>query len=202
MGASLKVTKEDILKVAFNIVKEQGIEAVSNRKIAENLNTSIRPIYYQFKNSTELNNELYKKMKKYFYQFVINNMTDEMPKYKQVGINYIKFAREENNIFKALFMNNNEVILEDKTFCINEDNPELKEIESYIKISTKLSDDDAKTFHVKMWLFTHGIATLLACKTLFLSDEQIKDLLSQQFQALMLLSENPNNKWILGGKND
>ena len=34
------------------------------------------------------------------------------------------------------------------------------------------------------------------------SDEQIKSLLSQEFQALMLLEENPNNKWILGGKND
>lgn len=202
MGASLKITKDKILDSAFDIVRKEGIEVVSNRKIAENLNTSIRPIYYQFKNSNELNNELYRKMKRYFYRFVLNNINDEMPKYKQVGINYIKFAKEENNIFKALFMTDNPVILEDKSFSITEDYPELKEIESYIKISTKLSDKEVKTFHVKMWLFTHGIATLLSSKTLFLSDEQIKSLLSQEFQALMLLEENPNNKWILGGKND
>ena len=202
MGASLKITKDKILDSAFDIVRKEGIEVVSNRKIAENLNTSIRPIYYQFKNSNELNNELYRKMKRYFYRFVLNNINDEMPKYKQVGINYIKFAKEENNIFKALFMTDNPVILEDKSFSITEDYPELKEIESYIKISTKLNDKEVKTIHVKMWLFTHGIATLLASKTLFLSDEQIKSLLSQEFQALMLLEENPNNKWILGGKND
>ena len=202
MGASLKITKDKILDSAFDIVRKEGIEVVSNRKIAENLNTSIRPIYYQFKNSNELNNELYRKMKRYFYRFVLNNINDEMPKYKQVGINYIKFAKEENNIFKALFMTDNPVILEDKSFSITKDYPELKEIESYIKISTKLSDKEVKTFHVKMWLFTHGIATLLASKTLFLSDEQIKSLFSQEFQALMLLEENPNNKWILGGKND
>ena len=29
-----------------------------------------------------------------------------------------------------------------------------------------------------------------------------KDLLSQEFQALMLLEENPNNKWILKNKKD
>ena len=53
MGASLKITKDKILDSAFDIVRKEGIEVVSNRKIAENLNTSIRPIYYQFKNSNE-----------------------------------------------------------------------------------------------------------------------------------------------------
>ena len=103
MGASLKITKDKILDSAFDIVRKVGIEVVSNRKIAENLNTSIRPIYYQFKNSNELNNELYRKMKRYFYRFVLNNINDEMPKYKQVGINYIKFALWEEYHGKGIF---------------------------------------------------------------------------------------------------
>ena len=48
-----------------------------------------------------------------------------------------------------------------------------------------------------MWLFTHGIATLSANDTILFTDKQISDLLSYEFQALMLLEENPDNKWVL-----
>lgn len=48
--------------------------------------------------------------------------------------------------------------------------------------------------------FCHGIATLVASNTINLTDYQIQQLLSYEFQALMLLEENPNNKWILSNK--
>ena len=53
-----------------------------------------------------------------------------------------------------------------------------------------------------MCIFCHGIATLVANDTVSLTDEQIEQLLSYQFQALMLLEENPNNKWVLPKKGD
>ena len=33
--------------------------------------------------------------------------------------------------------------------------------------------------------------------TMKVTEEQIRDLLSYEFQALMLLEENQNNKWVL-----
>ena len=48
-----KITKEMILNVAFQITKTDGFDKVSNRTIAKKLNSSIRPIYYQFKNVDE-----------------------------------------------------------------------------------------------------------------------------------------------------
>ena len=53
-----------------------------------------------------------------------------------------------------------------------------------------------------MWIFSHGIATLVANDTVNLSDEQIKKLLSDEFQALMLLEENRDNKWVLKDKGE
>ena len=40
-----------------------------------------------------------------------------------------------------------------------------------------------------MWMYTHGIAALLASDTIKLNDKQISELLSSEFQALMLLEE-------------
>ena len=194
MPTTLKITKNNILDAAFNIVRESGIESVSNREIAKKLNSSIRPIYYQFKNVDELKVELYSKMEKYFYDYIIENIIDDVPKYKQIGINYIKFARDEKNLFKVLFMS--EFDYAPKKFISKEEN-DFNRVMKFAKNSTRLSDNKIEDFHVKMWLFTHGIATLVATKTIKFTDDEIKQLLSQEFQALMLLEQNPNNPWVI-----
>lgn len=190
MSKPIIITKELILEKAFEIARTQGIEKVSNREIAKKLNSSIRPIYYQFENSEQLYNELLKKMEVYFYRFLLDNTIEDIPKYKQVGINYIKFAKCETNIFKALFMRKSNLAVEN---FIGQ-TKEIKEVEKFIKLSTNLKDKEIKTFHIKMWIFTHGLATLVANNTINLTDNQITELLSYEFQALMLLEENLNNK--------
>lgn len=194
MSKNVTITKEMILASAFDIVREKGLEGISNRELAKKLNCSIRPIYYQFQNVEELYNELYVEIEKYFYKFLMDNMNDEMPKYKQVGINYIKFAKEEKELFKILFMSEIDLGLND---FITKDMEDFKELSKLIKISTNLNDEDIESFHIKMWIFSHGLATLVASSTINISDKQLKQLLSLEFQALMLLKENPNNKWVL-----
>ena len=199
MPTTIRITKEMILNAAFDITRNEGIEKLSNREIAKKMNCSIRPIYYQFKNSEELYKELYNKINSYFYDFIMKNIVDDIPHYKQIGINYIKFAQEETNLFKVLFMSParnfpNTFVETDKTGFAG--------VVAAIKLSTHLSDKGIKSFHTKMWIFVHGIATLTISKSVKFTEEQIRDLLSQEFQALMLLEENPNNKWILKNKKD
>lgn len=174
-----KITKEIILDAAFEIVQKKGIRGLSNREIAKRLNCSIRPIYYQFKNVSELNKELYTKMGKYFYKFLLDNIKSTIPAYKQVGINYIKFAQKEKNLFKALFMSDTNLFVSE---FITKDE-DYKELEKIIKDCTKL--DDVMSFHSKMWLFTHGIATLIATNTIKFNEQEISELLSYEFKALL-----------------
>ena len=197
MPKNIKITKEMILNAAFEITKKDGISKVSNREIAKKLNCSIRPIYYQFKNSDELFNSLYNMIYEYFYKFILANLNDKFPKYKQVGLNYIKFAREEKNFYQVLFLNKNCNL---DTFNGNNDS-NFNKVKDFIKISTNLSNEDINDFHFKMWTFCHGLATLLANDKINLTDEQINILISQEFQALMLLRDNPNNKYIFREEN-
>lgn len=199
MPTTIRITKEMILNAAFDITRNEGIEKLSNREIAKKMNCSIRPIYYQFKNSEELYKELYNKINSYFYDFIMKNIVDDIPHYKQIGINYIRFAQEETNLFKVLFMSPARNL--PNTF-VETDKKGFAGVVAAIKLSTHLSDKDIKSFHTKMWIFVHGIATLTVSKSVKFTEEQIRDLLSQEFQALMLLEENPNNKWILKNKKD
>lgn len=192
MPTNVRITKDMILDTAFDIARSGGLKDVSNREIASRLGCSIRPIYYQFKNTDELKGELYAKIEKYFYTYLMDNMRDDIPPYKQVGINYIRFAREESHLFRILFMSDTNLL---PMGFVTKDEDDFRELAKFIKFSTKLSDDDIKTFHVRMWLFAHGIASLVASNTVVFSDTQIEKLLSYEFQALMLLEENPDNKW-------
>ena len=199
MPTKIKISKDMILDTAFKIVKEHGMEKLSNREIANKLKCSIRPIYYQFENVEEMQKELYMKIEQYFYKFLLDNMIEGIPQYKQVGINYIKFAKKEKKLFQTLFMT--DTGLTPDAF-VAKDGEDYKEIEKLIKISANLKEEDIKDFHTKMWIFCHGIATLVANSTIKLTDKQIQDLLSYEFQALMLLEENPNNKWVLTKKEE
>lgn len=194
MPTKIRISKDMILDAAFEIVRKDGIEKLSNRELANKLKCSIRPIYYQFENVEEMQKELYKKIEHYFYKFLLDNMVEGIPQYKQIGINYIKFAKKEKKLFQTLFMS--DIGLSPDAF-VSKSGEDYKEIEKLVKISTNLNEDDIKDFHTKMWIFSHGIATLVACGTVKLTDNQVQELLSYQFQALMLLEENPNNKWVL-----
>ena len=175
------------------------MEKLSNRELANKLKCSIRPIYYQFENVEEMQKELYIKIEQYFYEFLLDNMVEGIPQYKQIGINYIRFAKREKQLFQTLFMNSTGLTPD---AFVSKDGEDYKEIEKLIKISTNLKEEEIKDFHTKMWIFCHGIATLVASGTVKLTDSQIQNLLSYEFQALMLLEENPNNKWVLNKKEE
>lgn len=194
MANVTKITKDMILDTAFELARKNGIDSVSNREIAKKLNSSIRPIYYQFKNAEELKQQLCKKIEKYFYKFLFDNMNDDMPKYKQIGIKYIEFAKKENNLFKLLFMSDSNYFM---TSFVERDEEDYNELTKFIRLSTNLNNEEIESFHTLMWIFAQGIASLVACGTIKFTDSQIRDLLSYEFQALMLLKENPNNKWII-----
>ena len=199
MPTKIRISKDMILDAAFEIVRQDGMEKLSNRELAKKLKCSIRPIYYQFENVEEMQKELYIKIEQYFYIFLLDNMIEGIPQYKQIGINYIRFAKREKQLFQTLFMNSTGLTPD---AFVSKDGEDYKEIEKLIKISTNLKEEEIKDFHTKMWIFCHGIATLVASGTVKLTDSQIQDLLSYEFQALMLLEENPNNKWVINKKEE
>ena len=199
MPTKIRISKDMILEAAFEIIRQDGMEKLSNRELAKKLKCSIRPIYYQFENVEEMQKELYIKIEQYFYKFLLDNMIEGIPQYKQIGINYIRFAKKEKQLFQTLFMNSTGLTPD---AFVSKDGEDYKEIEKLIRISTNLKEEDIKDFHTKMWIFCHGIATLVASGTVKLTDSQIQDLLSYEFQALMLLEENPNNKWVINKKEE
>ena len=68
--------------------------------------------------------------------------------------------------------------------------PDFDYVARSIQKTAELEVEKLRDFHQKMWIFVHGIATLLANHTIQLTPLQIEALLKAQFQALLLYEKN------------
>lgn len=174
-----KFNKEDIVETAFRIVAEEGIESLNARRIAKELGSSVQPIFHNFASMSVLEEAVHRKIYDKYKEYLMNG-SEEPDGYRRMGLGYIKFARDYPNLFKILFMQKTKHDLEGfiKDDALNDD---------IIKIGQKLtgfSFEEQKRFHVKVWLFTHGVACLSATSTVAFSDEELIELLTSTVREM------------------
>ena len=183
-----KITKEDIIKASLEILKEESIENLNARTLASYLKCSVQPIFYNFKNMEELKNVVYEKIYT-LYQSYMKEGASEKNSYQGMGLAYIKFAKDYPNYFKLIFSNKTDLTPE--TFIIN-DSIENHVIEEGMKL-TGFTYEEQRKFHLKVWIFTHGLATLVAANTIRFSDQEIKKILKESVRE-MLIGRNSEKK--------
>ena len=105
MPPRYKFTREEILKTALNIARKKGIESVTARAVGAELGASSKVIFSLFGNMQTLHEELIKAAYSLYWQFVKEDTTSgKYLPYKASGMAYIRFAKEETELFKLLFM--------------------------------------------------------------------------------------------------
>lgn len=181
MPSSAKIQKEDIINAAYEIAKEKGIEAINAREVARNLKCSVQPIFYQFSNMEELKKQVLNKIHETYKQYMLQG-TNEEKAYKATGNLYVKFARDYPEFFKMIFMK--ETTLQPEQF-LGADTITEEVIEQGRKF-TGFSYEEQKEFHIKVWIFTHGIATLVATKTVQFTDEEIDELITTSVRQMII----------------
>ena len=100
------------------------------------------------------------------------------PPYKANGMAYIRFAKEEKELFKLLYMRDR------SNEFIPETSEQLDEMEALINNNTGLSGEKAKLFHLEMWAYVHGIAVMFATGFLDLDWELVSEMLTDSYQGL------------------
>lgn len=178
MPPKIKITKEAIINAALNLVRVVGEDAINARSIACALNCSTQPIFSNFSSMAELRFAIIEAADKRYNEYISTEIKQELyPPYKASGMAYIRFAKEEKELFKLLYMR-------DRTL---ESGPSLEpseELLSLIQKSTGLSREDSKLFQLETWSFVHGIAVMLATDFLELEWELISKMLTDIFVGL------------------
>ena len=188
MPARRKIQKEDIIQESVLIVAKEGINALNARKIAKKLGCSTQPLFYIYENMDDLKKDVMNEIVKIFDIEVLKSETGQL-EYKDIGINYIRFAKEEPELFKIMFNRK----INEGAFDFIDLTGSAKTILETISKQTGMSNEDAKQFHLRMWLYVNGIASLAANQTVEFNDEELAELLKDQYVSMLLYEVKKGN---------
>ncbi len=179
MAPKIKITKEDIKNTAVEIVKESGAEALNARALASRLGCSTQPIFSNYSSMGEIKADVISAADDVYHSYLKNEMErGNFKPYKAMGIAYIRFAKEEKELFKLLFMRDRTKEEADKG------GKEVDEVVAIIMQNTGLSYDQAFMFHIEMWIYVHGIATMLVTSYLDWDWELISKILTDAYEGM------------------
>ncbi|MBR2798508.1 MAG: TetR/AcrR family transcriptional regulator [Clostridia bacterium] len=103
MPPSVKFQKEEIVAAAMEIARQKGIEAVTAREVARTLRVSVGPIFTWFDTMDQLKAEVYVQARALYRSYIERGLAGPIP-FLGVGQQYIRFAREEPELYKLLFL--------------------------------------------------------------------------------------------------
>ncbi len=175
-----KVSKEQVLRTAFEMTREHGFEALTARKLAEQLGSSTQPIFRAYENMDMLKRDLFFKSAEFFSDYMLKKRSGNTPAYLTMGMAYIELAKKEYHLFRLLA-----AIDDYETDTIHEflqqgDNTELLE---KLPDTKSLSAEKKKELFLMVWMFTHGVATMVTSRRVELSDREIKKLLIKAYEG-------------------
>lgn len=151
-----KVTKQNILNVSFDILKKEGFEHFTARRIAKKLHSSTQPLYKEFDSMDHLKNSLVVYIQHFLEKevFCLNYASHHVI---NVCSNYIQFAKKEAILFSAIFMDREFETDQfyDYSFSV------LEEAMQKEKEFSKLSKKDREKVLYVIWSSIHGLAVLM-----------------------------------------
>lgn len=172
-------TKEDITDAALRIVREGGMAALTARALAQALGCSVKPIFGLFQGMEDVRAAVISEAQALYEQYLRTDMAaGKYPPYKASGMAYIRFAREEKQLFQLLFMRDR------RGEKIDDNREEVRPLIALICKNLGISEEAAYRFHLEMWVYVHGIATMIATDYLPWQEDFIGDVITDAYVGL------------------
>jgi len=168
----VKYQKDDIITAALEIAQKKGFESVTARTVANAIGGSVAPIFTCFENMDDLRTEVFKKIKEKYFEYIETGLKETVP-FLGVWKQYAKFAKEEPELYKALFFT--------PPSGLPGGGPEiLRYSQELVRPSImswyNMSAEAADKYFRDMWLVSYGISALIMMGNCPFSDDEIFEL--------------------------
>ncbi len=170
MPPRAKITRDMVVDAAFAVAREAGAENVSARTVAEKLGCSTQPVMYHFATIEALKRAAHEKADRFHTAYLLNVHGPQEDAMLQIGLNYIRFAVEEPNLFRFLFQSG---FAAESSVQEMIDTEELIPVLSVMQAGMGLSMAQTKEVFVTLALFVHGYASLLVNNALSCDEDAI-----------------------------
>ena len=179
MPRTSKLTREEVLRAAAEVVRKGGEPALNARAVARELGCSTQPVYSLFQSMDELRSALTEEAKNAYRRFIDGYLArGGRSRYEAFGMGYVKFAQEERGLFRFLFLRDSAAP------SAQAKDPYLDDILAEMTELYHMTEERARAFHGDMTIYSYGLAALVTTGNYTPTDEEISECFKREFYAL------------------
>ena len=171
MAPRNKFTKDEMLAAAVRVVRKSGVGSLTAQALAKELHISTQPVFTCFGTIGNLKSEAHIAAEKIFDSYIKEGLKEKIP-FLGYGMKYFKFAKEEPQLYRMLFLESNEnSTLSGMKHAQDMLRPTLMKIYN-------INENEANRYFRDMWVASHGLATLLVTGSCPYSEEELQKIMT------------------------
>lgn len=163
MPPRAKITKAMVIDAAFEVARRTGAENINARTVSKELNCSTQPVMYHFATIEELKKAAYEKADKFHTEYLMNIPETQEDAMLGIGLNYIRFAVEEPDLFRFLFQSG---LAAENSLLEMINSQELIPVISAMQEELDMDIEQTKEVFMTLAMFVHGYASIIANNSL------------------------------------
>jgi len=187
MPPKVRFTKEEVIKAAFRTVEEFGFNEMSTQQVAENLNSSVQPLYSHFENIKALKQVVVTQTLDIYKGFVFREFCDSNCVNPWMG--EVLFAKKYPQLYFALFVERNDY--EELFIKLNH---EIFNLVSGAVELNGLHNEKALMFYRNMQIYTYGFA-IMVCNNYWKNKSEDGIIRAIREYTSVLLKDAHNSKY-------
>ena len=174
MAPKNKFTKEEMVEAALRVVRANGIDALTAKTMADALGTSTQPIFTAFGSMDGIKKEVYAAAIRVYDRYTEAGLQERIP-FFGVGMQYIRFAREEPELYRLLFLTR----AQDKSFSAMRSMQHLQALVRPTLMNIyRITEQEADLYFRDLWFVVHSLSTLIVTGDCPYSDREIGQVLT------------------------
>ena len=174
MAPKNKFTKEEMVDAAMRVVRAKGIDGLTAKTMADELGTSTQPVFTAFGSMDTVRQEVYAAAVHMYDDYVDAGLKEEIP-FFGVGMQYIRFAREEPELYRFLFLTR----AQDQEYSTMKSMRHLQELVRPTLMNIyRITAAEADLYFRDLWFVVHSLSTLIVTGDCPYSDREIGQVLT------------------------
>ena len=182
MPPKARITAEMIVDAAVEVVRQSGFESIHARTVSRQLHCSTQPAVYHFSTIDSLKRAAYRRTDHLHSEYLMNTPPGQDP-ILGIGLNYVRFAVEEPQLFRFLFQSG---YAEEKSLLEMVDSEELLPVLEAMREGAGLSLRKTRNVFITVALFAHGYASIIANNHLEFDEKLIAEHLERTWNGAVL----------------
>ena len=182
MPPKTRITKDMIINAAVEVAQQSGYENINARTVSARLHCSTQPVMYHFSTIDAMKQAAYSKVDQLHSEYLLTIRPERDP-ILGIGLNYVRFAVEEPQLFRFLFQSG---YAEENSLLEMIDSEALSPVLAAIQEGAGLSMEKTKQVFLTVALFAHGYASIIANNHLEFDEKLIAEHLERTWNGAML----------------